>query len=107
MTTPATPTPAPYVSTPAEKAIGYFEAILHRDHAVLISQYKWTLDECQALSNDAQTFAAAKLLAAGNILNRKAVIPPAAPAKPAPAPAEPVTRPTFSRTVPGSKFAAA
>lgn len=97
MTTPTTPAaapaaPAPFVSTPAEKAIGYFEAVLHRDHAVLISQYKWTLDECQALNTEAQTFAASKLLAAGNILNRKAA-PPAAPvtAPPAAAPTKAAT----------------
>lgn len=104
MTTSTTPAPTPFISTPAEKAIGYFEAVLHRDHAVLISQYKWTLEECQALNNDAQTFAASKLLAAGNILNRKAVIPPApAPDKPA---ATVTQRPQFFKSVKDAKAVA-
>ncbi|WP_333892860.1 hypothetical protein [Atlantibacter subterraneus] len=112
MTTPtiaaqAAPTissPIP-LSTPSEQALFYFTAILNRDHATLIRDFKWTLEECQALDVEQQNHAANKLLAAGNVLNRKT--PQPAPAQPAPpATMTPTQRPTFQPFAgSGSQFA--
>lgn len=78
MTSTTIPTPSTLViaspiplSTPSEQALAYFTAKLNRDHATLIRDFKWTLEECQALDVEQQDHAANKLLAAGNILNRK------------------------------------
>ncbi|MCG7367299.1 hypothetical protein MHZ90_14335 [Pantoea sp. ACRSH] len=78
MTTLSSPIP---LSTPSEQALAYFTAKLNRDHVTLMRDFKWTLEECQALDVEQQDHAANKLLAAGNILNRKTPQPVAAPVK--------------------------
>ncbi|MEQ5408409.1 hypothetical protein ABN277_02210 [Enterobacter hormaechei] len=78
MTTLSSPIP---LSTPSEQALAYFTAKLNRDHVTLMRDFKWTLEECQALDVEQQDHAANKLLAAGNILNRKTPQPVATPVK--------------------------
>lgn len=103
-------------SAPSELALDYFTAILTRDFTTLTTKFKISLDECKLIGLDAQNMAASKLMAAGNILNRKAPVtraalqangitpPPATVTPPAPAASAPVaTFQTFAGA--SSKYA--
>lgn len=99
-----TQTPAPH--TVAQLAIQYFEAVLTRDSATLRDVYGYSKQDCDNIEPDHQQQAAAKLLAAGNILARKTPQVSTLAGKPTPPAPAPSTPPTFSRSTPGSQFAA-
>lgn len=61
--------PTPH--TVAQLAIQYFEAVLTRDSQTLKDVYGYSKQDCDNIEPDHQQQAAAKLLAAGNILARK------------------------------------
>ncbi|MCX8984455.1 hypothetical protein [Citrobacter portucalensis] len=61
--------PTPH--TVGQLAIQYFEAVLTRDTAMLKDVYGYSKQDCDNIEPDHQQQAAAKLLAAGNILARK------------------------------------
>ncbi len=61
--------PQPHIM--AQLAVQYFEAVLTRDSATLKDVYGYSKHDCDAVSPEQQQQAAAKLLAAGNILSRK------------------------------------
>lgn len=64
-------TQQPQPHTVAQLAVKYFEAVLTRDSATLKDVYGYSKQDCDAVNPEQQQQAAAKLLAAGNILSRK------------------------------------
>ncbi len=64
-------TQQPQPHTVAQLAVKYFEAVLTRDSSTLKDVYGYSKQDCDAVNPEQQQQAAAKLLAAGNILSRK------------------------------------